>query len=121
FIAPELLRMRQDVLEDLSDAGKSIREISELDETISDLDILYVTRIQKERFPDVSEYEKVRGFFKVTRKTLKPAKDDLIIMHPLPRVDEISTDVDSTKHAVYFKQAEYGLLVRMALLSLIMS
>lgn len=121
FIAPELLRMRQDVLEDLSEAGKSIREVSELDETISDLDILYVTRIQKERFPDVSEYEKVRGFFKVTRKTLKPAKDDLIIMHPLPRVDEISTDVDSTKHAVYFKQASYGLLIRMALLSLIMT
>ena len=121
FIAPELLRMRQDILEDLNEAGKSTREVSNLEGVISDLDILYVTRIQKERFPDVSEYEKVRGFFKITRKALKPAKDDLIIMHPLPRIDEISTDVDSTKHAVYFKQSSYGLLVRMALLSLIMT
>ncbi len=121
FIAPELLRMRQDVLEDLSEAGKSIREVSELDEIISDLDVLYVTRIQEERFPDPSEYEKVKGFYVIDRRTLKSTKEDLIILHPLPRVGEIAKDVDSTKHARYFKQSYYGLVVRMALLSLIMS
>ncbi len=121
LIAPELLRMRRDILEDLSEAGKSIREVPYLEETISDLDILYVTRIQEERFPDPSEYEKVKGYFIISKKSLKSAKDDLIVLHPLPRVGEISTDVDSTKHARYFKQSYYGLMVRMALLSLIMS
>lgn len=121
FIAPELLRMRKDILEDLNEAGKSTLEVSDLDEVISDLDVLYVCRIQKERFPDISEYEKVRGGYGISRKTLKTAKDDLIVMHPLPRVDEISTDVDSTKHAVYFRQSANGLLVRMALLSLIIA
>ena len=121
LIAPELLRMRRDILEDLSETGKPIREVSDLEETISDLDILYVTRIQEERFPDPSEYEKVKGYFIISKKSLKSAKDDLIVLHPLPRVGEISTDVDSTKHARYFKQSYYGLMVRMALLSLIMS
>ncbi len=121
FVAPEQLRMRRDVLEDLSEEGTSIREVSDLDEVISDLDVLYVTRIQEERFPDPSEYEKVKGYFCINRRTLKPAKDDLIVFHPLPRVGEISTDVDSTKHARYFQQSSYGLLVRMALLSLILS
>ena len=121
LIAPELLRMRRDILEDLSETGKPIREVSDLEETISDLDILYVTRIQEERFPDPSEYEKVKGYFVISKKSLKSAKDDLIVLHPLPRAGEISTDVDSTKHARYFKQSYYGLMVRMALLSLIMS
>jgi len=121
FVAPEQLRMRRDVLEDLSEEGKSIREVSDLDEVISDLDVLYVTRIQEERFPDPSEYEKVKGYFRINRRTLKSAKDDLIVFHPLPRVGEISTDIDSTRHARYFKQSSYGLLVRMALLSLILS
>ena len=121
FIAPEMLRMRQDILEDLSEAGKSISEVSELDEIISDLDVLYITRIQKERFPDPSEYEKVKDSYIISKKTLKSAKDDLIVLHPLPRVGEISTDVDSTKHARYFKQSYYGLVIRMALLSLILS
>jgi aspartate carbamoyltransferase catalytic subunit len=121
FIAPDLLRMRTDILEDLNEAGKSTLEVSDLDEVISGLDVLYVCRIQKERFPDISEYEKVRGSYVITRKTLKTAKDDLIVMHPLPRVDEISTDLDSTKHAVYFRQSANGLLVRMAILSLIIA
>jgi aspartate carbamoyltransferase catalytic subunit len=121
FIAPEILRMRQDVLEDLNEAGKSIQEVSELDEVISDLDVLYITRIQEERFPDPSEYKKVKGSYIISKKTLKPAKDDLIVLHPLPRASEISTDVDSTNHARYFKQSYYGLVIRMALLSLILS
>ncbi|MFX1465389.1 MAG: aspartate carbamoyltransferase, partial [Promethearchaeota archaeon] len=121
FIAPEMLRMRQDVIEDLREAGKSTQEVSELDEIITDLDVLYVTRIQKERFPDPSEYEKVKDSYIISKKTLESAKDNLIVLHPLPRVGEISTDVDSTKHARYFKQSYYGLLVRMALLSLILS
>jgi len=121
FIAPEMLRMRQDVIEDLSEVGKSIREVLDLDEIIADLDVLYVTRIQEERFPDPSEYEKVKDSYIISKKTLKSAKDDLIVFHPLPRVGEISTDVDSTKHARYFKQSYYGLVIRMALLSLILS
>ena len=88
-----------------------------LNEVIEEADVLYVTRIQKERFPDEDEYRKVAGSYKITAEMLERAKDNLIIMHPLPRVDEIHVSVDSTKHAKYFQQAFYGVPVRMAILS----
>jgi aspartate carbamoyltransferase catalytic subunit len=91
-----------------------------LTETISNADVLYVTRIQKERFPDVEEYLKVAGLYRVDCTLLRNAKENLIVMHPLPRVDEIAAEVDSTQHAVYFKQAFNGVLVRMALLGLVL-
>ncbi len=96
-------------------------ESTNLDEYISDLDVLYVTRIQKERFPDEEEYIKVKGSYVIDSAMVKKMKDDAIIMHPLPRVDEISVDVDNTKQARYFEQAGYGKYTRAALLGLILN
>ena len=84
------------------------------------IDVLYVTRIQKERFPDAAEYAKVKGAYKIDLKTLKNAKKDMIVMHPLPRVDEIAPEVDDTPQALYFRQVSNGVFVRMALLSLVL-
>ncbi len=84
--------------------------------SIDNLDVIYMTRIQKERFRDEEEYRKVAGVFCLTGKDLANAKKDMIIMHPLPRVNEIAPDVDSTPHAKYFEQAFYGVVARMALL-----
>ena len=84
------------------------------------IDVLYVTRIQKERFPDAAEYAKVKGAYRIDQKTLKNAKKDMIVMHPLPRVDEIAPEVDATPQARYFKQVCNGVVVRMALLALVL-
>lgn len=119
FVAPPTLQMPKEVINHAKRLGVSFRTSSCLEEVISDIDVLYVTRIQKERFPDPEEYKKVAGLYKVDNKMLKDAKKDLIIMHPLPRVTEISPEVDSTPHALYFKQAFNGVPVRMALLALV--
>jgi len=120
LISPKELRVKPEVLEILRKNSVKYVETADLNEVIGELDVLYATRIQKERFPDPAEYEKVKGSYKVTVELLKKAKDDLIILHPLPRVDEIDYGVDKTKHAYYFKQASYGVPVRMALLKLIL-
>jgi len=83
---------------------------------LKNLDVLYVTRIQRERFPDREDYENVAGAYKIDLNTLRNAKSSLKILHPLPRVDEINPEVDDTKHAVYFKQAFNGVPIRMAIL-----
>ncbi|MEZ0346299.1 MAG: aspartate carbamoyltransferase [Infirmifilum sp.] len=120
LISPELLRARRDVLEVLDSVHVDYEEVGSLSEVLPELDVLYVTRVQKERFPDPADYEKVKGSYIVTTETLRDAKEDLVVMHPLPRVDEIAYDVDSTRHAIYFKQAELGVWVRMALLKLML-
>ncbi len=109
LISPESLRLPEEFLEEVR-----AEEVS-LDEVIEEIDVLYVTRIQKERFPDEEEYRKVAGSYRITAETLERAKE-LIVMHPLPRVDEIDISVDKTKHAKYFDQAFYGVPVRMAIL-----
>lgn len=119
-VSPRGLEMPREVISDLEKFGADIRETNELHSAIPTSDVLYVTRIQKERFPDPEEYEKVRGTYRITLETLKEAKEDLIILHPLPRVDEISYDVDATKHARYFQQVYYGLPVRMAVLAMVL-
>jgi len=119
FISPDLLRMRREVLDTISERIKVV-ETSSLDEALPKLDVLYVTRIQKERFPDAAEYARVKGSYKIDAVTLKNAKKDMIVLHPLPRVDEISADVDSTAHARYFQQVWNGIVTRMALLALIL-
>jgi aspartate carbamoyltransferase catalytic subunit len=119
FISPELLRMRREVLDTIGERVK-VEETTDLDETLPKLDVLYVTRIQKERFPDAAEYTKVKGSYKIDASTLKKAKKDMIVLHPLPRVDEISPEVDSTSHARYFQQVWNGIVTRMALLALIL-
>lgn len=119
LVSPELLRMRREVLEDIR--GRiEVSEYASIENILPEVDVLYVTRIQKERFPDATEYAKVRGSYKIDLNVLKKAKRDLIILHPLPRVDEISVEVDSTPLAKYFQQVENGLVLRMALLALVL-
>ncbi len=116
FISPESLRLPRNVRYDLHEAGAQVREHTELDGVLPELDVLYVTRIQRERFPDESEYRKIAGEYQIDADLLSEAKENLTVMHPLPRVDEIAPDVDKTTHAKYFEQAHNGLPVRMALL-----
>ncbi|HKZ98986.1 MAG TPA: aspartate carbamoyltransferase [Thermoplasmata archaeon] len=120
FVSPPTLEMPREIIGEVKERGLSFRTAHKLEDVIRDADVLYVTRIQKERFPDPQEYEKVAGSYRVDMDLLKDAKRDLIIMHPLPRVQEIAPEVDRTKHAVYFKQAFNGVPVRMALLDLIL-
>ena len=120
LISPESLKIRKDSTYDIK-KKLSYTESTNLDEYIDDLDVLYVTRIQKERFPDEEEYAKVRGSYVIGLDMVKKMKEDAIILHPLPRIDEISTDVDSSKQAKYFEQAEYGKYTRAALLGLILN
>ena len=86
------------------------------DRAIPDLDILYMTRVQRERFDDIEEYERLKDTYILNKEKLTDAKEDMLILHPLPRVNEISTDVDDDKRAVYFEQAKFGMYVRMALI-----
>ncbi len=120
LISPESLRIRSDSTYEIK-KKLNFTESTNLDDHIDELDVLYVTRIQKERFPDEEEYLKVKGSYVVGLDLLKQMKDDSIILHPLPRLDEISTDVDKTKNAKYFEQAEYGKHIRAALLGLILN
>ncbi len=120
LISPEALKIRSDSVYEIK-KGLSFTETTNIEENIDDLDVVYVTRIQKERFPDEEEYLKVKGSYVIGLDMLQKMKDDAIILHPLPRVDEISTDVDKTKQAKYFEQAEYGKFTRAALLGLILN
>jgi aspartate carbamoyltransferase catalytic subunit len=117
LVSPELLRMPKHIIRELN---KKPVETDDIEDVIEDADVLYVTRIQKERFPDPTEYKKVAGSYRITRELLKKAKRDAIVMHPLPRVEEIEPDVDYTPHARYFQQAFNGVPVRMALLALVL-
>ena len=119
LISPESLKIRSDSTYNLKQ-NLTFTESENLDEHIEDLDVLYVTRIQKERFPDEEEYMKVRGSYVIGQDVVNKMKEDAILLHPLPRIDEITTDVDSTKQAKYFKQAEYGKFTRAAILSLLL-
>ena len=120
LISPPTLKIRADSTYEIK-KRLSYTESADLEEKLDEFDVLYVTRIQKERFADAEEYVKVKGSYKIGPDMLKKMKDDSIIMHPLPRLDEISPEVDSTKHAKYFKQAEYGKDTRAALLALILN
>jgi len=120
FVSPDTLRMPKEVIAECKDLGVEPSSTSNLDKAMKDADVLYVTRIQRERFPDAEEYNKVVGTYKVDLELLKLAKKNLIIMHPLPRVVEIDPAIDVTPYALYFKQAFNGVPVRMALLSLIL-
>jgi len=119
FISPLSLRMPEHLLEELRGQDASFEEIEDISQLSQPLDVLYVTRIQKERFDDFQEYEKVAGSYRLDREAIKRLGPECRIMHPLPRVDEISTDVDSTAGAIYFRQAHNGVPVRQALLGLV--
>jgi aspartate carbamoyltransferase catalytic subunit len=119
LVSPETLRMRREVLQTIKERIP-VTEKTSLEKIVPIVDILYVTRIQKERFPDPVEYAKVKGSYRIDLETLREAKKDLTILHPLPRVDEIATEVDNTPYARYFQQVRNGIVVRMALLALIL-
>lgn len=116
FVAPESLQMPADIMEHLRAKGCNPVQTDDLESTIADADVLYVTRIQRERFPDPAEYSKVAGTYRIDNAMLREARNDAIVMHPLPRIDEIAPEVDGTEHAKYFEQAFNGIPVRMALL-----
>ena len=120
LVSPPQLRVREEALYDLEGKLK-VSQHRSLEEVISAADVLYVTRIQRERFPDPQEYEKVRGSYVIDQSTLERAKEGLIIMHPLPRAGEISAEIDSTPFAKYFVQAELGKVLRAALIALILN
>ena len=121
FVAPDLLGVRKETLRALAERGTKVHTTSDLKDVIGSLDVLYVTRIQKERIPDPTEYERVRGLYRVTLELLKEGKKGLKVMHPLPRIDELSSEVDKTEYAKYFAQAAAGVPLRMALLNLVVT
>jgi aspartate carbamoyltransferase catalytic subunit len=119
LVSPPTLRMPAPIIADLSGRGTKVRETCDLGEVVNNVDVLYMTRIQRERFPDPVEYNKVARSYRLAPEFLINARNNLIIMHPLPRVDEIAPSVDNTPHARYFQQSFYGVPVRMALLRML--
>ncbi|MAG91915.1 aspartate carbamoyltransferase [Candidatus Woesearchaeota archaeon] len=120
FIAPDALQIPESYLDELFQKKIEYNKTSDLTRFSRELDILYVTRIQKERFPDPLEYEKFKDVYTINKSFLQNVKKDLKIMHPLPRVSEIDKSVDATQHAAYFEQAAFGIPVRKALLALVL-
>ena len=119
FASPEELKMPEEITKELRDKGAEIEETTDVKDALSRSDIVYVTRVQRERFPDEASYEAVKGSYILDNELLSYAKDGITIMHPLPRVDEIATEVDSYEGAAYFRQAHNGMYLRMALLGLV--
>ena len=120
FVSPEMLAMPEYICEELEERGIEYSVHEQLEEIIPELDILYMTRVQKERF-DETEYKHIAAKYILTTETLQGAKDNLKILHPLPRVDEIHIDVDATPYAYYFQQAQNGVYARQALLALVLN
>lgn len=120
FIAPEVLAMPDYICEELDELGIEYQLVESMDDAIPELDILYMTRVQKERF-DESEYAHIKSAYILSAENLQPARENLKVLHPLPRVDEIDTDEDATPHAYYFQQAENGVYARQALLALVLN
>jgi aspartate carbamoyltransferase len=120
YVSPEILRMPKEVMNEVSEKGIPQAEFNSLENVLPETDVLYVTRVQKERFEDPAEYEKVKGAYVIDPQIMKVAQQEMIVMHPLPRVGEISVDFDEDPRAAYFRQMEYGLYVRMALLAMVL-
>ncbi|MBN1427169.1 MAG: aspartate carbamoyltransferase [Anaerolineae bacterium] len=120
FISPRLLRMPEEIRDEVTTASDTFTEHEDLDEVIGELDVLYVTRVQKERFTDLGAYEEVKGAYIISPETLAHAKQEMIVMHPLPRVGEITYEVDNDPRAAYFRQMQNGLYIRMALLATVL-
>jgi aspartate carbamoyltransferase catalytic subunit len=121
LVSPKELKIPEIYIKLMQENDIKYHEIESLDDAIKQCDVLYMTRIQKERFETEDEYDRLKGCFILDTKILKKAKKDMIIMHPLPRVDEIATEVDNDPRAKYFDQVENGLYIRMALLALVLN
>jgi aspartate carbamoyltransferase catalytic subunit len=119
FVSPRALRVGSDIKDYLKKRGVTYTETEDLSTVIQTADVIYQTRIQKERFKNLKTYQRFKGYYRIDVAMAKQMKKGAIIMHPLPRVDEIAVEVDNLPQAVYFKQAAYGLLIRMALLQYI--
>lgn len=120
FISPEILQMPQNVLDQVDEAGQPYRQVEGLHDVIGEVDVLYVTRVQRERFTDLAEYDRVKDSYIVDTEMMKRAKERMIVMHPLPRVGEISYGVDDDPRAAYFRQMRNGMYTRMALLAAVL-
>jgi aspartate carbamoyltransferase len=120
YVSPSILRMPREIIEEVGQRGLVQTEHDELDGLLAETDVLYVTRVQRERFEDPGSYESVARAYVITPETLRAAKDKMIVMHPFPRITEISMEVDDDPRAAYFRQMEYGLFVRMALLAMVL-
>ncbi len=120
YVSPDILKMPKEVMDEVAAKKVPQVEFSSLEKVLPETDVLYVTRVQKERFEDSADYEKVKGAYVNDPAIMKAAKKDMIVMHPLPRVGEISVDFDDDPRAAYFRQMEYGLYVRMALLAMVL-
>lgn len=120
FVSPEILRMPEPNKAELLEAGRTIHETIKVEDVIETADVIYVTRVQKERFADLAQYEQVKDYYEITPKLMARAKERMALMHPLPRVGEIHYDVDDDPRAAYFREMENGLYVRMALLAAVL-
>lgn len=120
YVSPEILKMPPEIIAELDEKGIVQKEYTSLESVLPYTDVLYVTRVQKERFENQDEYESVKGAYVITPEIMRDAKDRMIVMHPLPRVGEISMEFDQDPRAAYFRQMEYGLYVRMALLAMVL-
>ena len=120
FVSPEILRLPLDVMNEIRDHGLPVTETYDVAEIVSDVDVLYVTRVQKERFADIAHYEEVQDLYMITPELMEQAKERMVVMHPLPRVGEISYHVDTDPRAAYFRQMENGMYIRMALLAVVL-
>lgn len=120
FVSPEILQMPPDVLEAVSESGRGYTVTDDVQNVIADADVLYVTRVQKERFTDLAEYDRVRDHYVIDEELMARAKEQMIVMHPLPRVNEISYAIDDDPRAAYFRQMRNGMYIRMALLAAVL-
>ncbi|MBN1486340.1 MAG: aspartate carbamoyltransferase [Anaerolineae bacterium] len=120
FVSPDTLRLPLNLMNQLLDRKIKVRETNDVADVIENADVLYVTRIQKERFSDPALYDEVKGCYEITPELMKRAKEKMVVMHPLPRVGEIHTAVDSDPRAAYFRQVKNGMFVRMALLAAVL-
>ena len=120
YVSPDILQMPPKIVTEIEESGTPQAVHTDLEDVIGDSDIVYVTRVQKERFENPADYDAVAGAYVISPETMKLAKDRMALMHPLPRVNEISIDVDDDPRAAYFRQMEYGMYVRMALLALVL-
>jgi carbamoyl-phosphate synthase/aspartate carbamoyltransferase/dihydroorotase/carbamoyl-phosphate synthase/aspartate carbamoyltransferase len=120
FVSPEILRLPLSIMNDVIDAGVNVRETHDVADVIENADVLYVTRVQKERFSDLAQYEEVKDHYVITPELMAKAKEEMVVMHPLPRVGEIHYSVDDDPRAAYFRQVQNGMYIRMALLAAVL-
>lgn len=117
FVSPETLRLPLTIMNDVRDAGLNVRECHDVAEVIEAADVLYVTRVQKERFSDMAQYDEVKDLYRITPDVMAKAKEKMVVMHPLPRIGEIDPAIDDDPRSAYFRQVQNGMFIRMALLA----